>query len=255
MKLKNRWLLHRSKILQEYSNSPVCDRVLSFNDSRRYHDHVSFDPFQWLSIHDCRSPETTTYETWYSIHGPWIVDGVDLHSCFILEYMNALSHFTVDWSRFLESLLSRIMLYAWSDLSVLLVSIVSIHSWQVANHAVGNEQKKRLLCHLHPTSSAKMNNAQCSIHHLASSNISSPREVAPLSPREISASVSLLNSVWWNLRIPLCWNLYFCPKVSLPWADWVSTATSGKFSLSKLSINHSTWTTHRSAQRYKEEGF
>jgi len=63
----------------------------------------------------------------HNIHGPWIVDGVDFHSCLILNYMNitsTLSHLTIDSCRFLESLSSR------NYLPVLLVSIFLLNSSQ-----------------------------------------------------------------------------------------------------------------------------
>jgi len=90
----------------------------------------------------------------------------------------------------------------WSRrfVAVLLVSIVSLHSLQLVYHVMGNEQKKRLLFRLHLTSSTGTSNIKWPIHHLASSCISLHTEIAPLSPRKISASVSLLDSVWQNLR-------------------------------------------------------
>lgn len=87
-------------------------------------------------------------------------------------------------------------------------------------------RKKKVIMSFTPTSTG-MNNAKESIHHLASSNISSPRDVAPLSPRQISASVSLLDAVWRNLRIPLSLNLYFRSNDNFLWANWASTATPG----------------------------
>jgi len=77
----------------------------------------------------------------HNIHGPWVVDGVDFHSCLILSYMNitsTLSHFTVDLSIFLKSLSSR------NYLPVLLVSIF-VNSSQLANHVVENKQKQLVI--------------------------------------------------------------------------------------------------------------
>jgi len=59
--------------------------------------------------------------------------------CLILNYVNmnsTLSHFTVDSSRFLESLSSR------NYLPVLLVSIISLSSPQLADYVMENEQTK-----------------------------------------------------------------------------------------------------------------
>jgi len=71
-----------------------------------------------------------------------IVGGVDFHYCFILSYVNVTS--------------------ALSDLPVLLVSIVSLNSSQLANHVVENEQTKQwLVCRPHLTSSTGMNNTEC----------------------------------------------------------------------------------------------
>ena len=101
--------------------------------------------------------------------------------------------------------------------------------------------RKKWLLHLRLTSSTRMNNAECSIHHLASSCISSSREVALLLPRKRPVSVSLVDSVWRNLRDSIVLESIFSSKK--------------QFAPSKLSINRDTWTTHRSAHRYKEKGF
>jgi len=70
---------------------------------------------------------------------------------------------------------------ALSDHLILLVSIVCLAQFittsQLANHVVEDEQWLLLL-----------------YYHLASSFISSPQEVAPLSSREMSVSRSLLDS-------------------------------------------------------------
>ena len=101
--------------------------------------NVSFNPYHWSFYHTCCSTKTRMCETQYS----QIVDDVGFHSCCILNYVNitnAWSHFTVDSSRFLESLSSRIMPSTSYNLTVLLVSIVSIHSSQFDNHVVEDEQ-------------------------------------------------------------------------------------------------------------------
>ena len=75
----------------------------------------------------------------HNIYGPWIVDGVDFNSCFILNYMNITStlyHFTIDLCRFLKSLSSG------NTLSVLLVSVVLLNISQPTTHVVEDEQKK-----------------------------------------------------------------------------------------------------------------
>jgi len=110
------------------------------------------------------------------------------------------------------------------NLPILFISV------QLTTHVVNNEQKK-ISCRLHPKSSSGMNNIECSIHHLASSCISSYIEVAPLSSRKIS-SVSLLDSEWRNLRDSIV------PESIL--------SSKGQFAWSKLSINRDTWTTHKS---------
>jgi len=80
--------------------------------------------------------------------------------------------------------------------------------------------------HIHPTSSTGMNNIEFSIHHLASWRISSPREVAPLSPSKISPSVSLLDSEWRNMRDSTIMEFILSSK--------------GQFASSELSINCNT---------------
>jgi len=155
----------------------------------------------------------------HNIHGPWVVDGVDFHSCLILSYVNitsTLSHFTVDSCRFLESLSSR------SYLPVLLVSIFLLNSSQLANHAVENEQKQLVIM---SSTSNTIYWDECSIHHPASW-IPSLREVGPLSSRQISVSVSLLDPEWRNLM----------DSISLE----SIISSKGQFASSKLSINRET---------------
>jgi len=130
-----------------------------------------------------------------------------------------------------------------SDLPVLLVSIVLLDSSQLANRVVEYEQKKQWLVrhtHIHLTSSTRMNNTKCFIHHLVSSYISSLREVAPLSPREISASVSLLDSEWQNLRVSIVLESILSSK--------------GQFASSKLNISRDTWPTHKSTVIIEVQG-
>jgi len=148
------------------------------------------------------APQRTRCETQY----PWIIDGVDFHSCFILNYVNITSTF--------------------SDLSILLVSINSTHSSQLTNH-LGNEHTRKV------TMSNIIYWDEHSIHHLASLCTSSPTEVAPLSPRQISASLSLLDSEWQNLSVSIALECILLSK--------------GQFASSKLSINRDTWGTCKSA--------
>jgi len=133
----------------------------------------------------------------------------------------------LDSSRFLKSLSSRIMSCTSYYLPSLLLSTISIHSWQLAN-VVEDEQTKQYA--IHPTLSTWMNNTRHSIHHLASSCISSPREIVPLSPREISASVSLLDCEWRNMRDSIVMESILSSK--------------GQFASSKLNINCDTWARH-----------
>ena len=76
-----------------------------------------------------------------------------------------------------------------------------------------------------------------SIHHLASSCISS---IVPLSPRQISPSVSLVDSEWRNLRD--------CTMLES------ILSSKGQFASSKLSINRDTWVTHKSVVIIKIQG-
>jgi len=62
-----------------------------------------------------------------------------------MDIISALFHFTIDPSRLLGSLSSSITSCTLYDLAVLLVSSDSIHSSQLANHVVGNEQKKMVI--------------------------------------------------------------------------------------------------------------
>jgi len=108
--------------------------------------HVSFGPSQWFSTHDCCSTKTKMSETQYlqSMNRRWCT----FLFLFDLNYINiisALFQFTINSRRFFESLSSSITLCTSYDLAVLFVSIVSIHSLQLVNHVVGNEQKKVII--------------------------------------------------------------------------------------------------------------
>jgi len=70
--------------------------------------------------------------------------------------------------------------------------------------------------------------------------MSSPREVAPLSPREISVTVSLLDTEWQNLRVSIVLESILSSK--------------GQFASSKLSINRDTWAAHESAVMIEIKG-
>jgi len=74
---------------------------------------------------------------------------------------------------------------------IFLVSIFLSNSSQLANHVENEQTKQRSVCHLYPISSTGMNNSEYSIHHLASSCVSSLMEVAPPSPCKISASAPI----------------------------------------------------------------
>ena len=139
-------------------------------------------------------------------------------------WIQLVHYFTVDLCRFLESLSFR------NYFPVLLVSIFLLNSLQLANHVVGDERKQQ--CHLHLSSSTGMNSAK-SVHHLASSCISSPTKLVLLSPRKISVSLYLLDSVWRNLRDSIV------PESIL--------SSKGQFASSKLRINRDTWGTYKSA--------
>jgi len=96
-------------------------------------------------------------------------------------------------------------------------------NFQFMNHAVGNEQTKQWLVH-------NIYWDEFFIHHLASSLV----EVAPLPPRKISASLSLLDSEWRNLRDSIVMESKLSSK--------------GQFASSKLNINRDTWKIHKLAE-------
>jgi len=109
--------------------------------------------YQYIFLSMTATPQRQRFVR-HNIHGPWIIDGIDFYSSFILNYMNITIFFTIDSIRFLESLPSRTS----SDVSILLVSAFSLNSSQLANLVVEDEQtKKWSLCHLRPTLSTGMN--------------------------------------------------------------------------------------------------
>ena len=107
-----------------------------------------------------------------------------------------------------------------------LVLIFLSNSSRLANHVENEQTNQWLVCHLYPISSTGMNNSEYSIHHLASSCISSVMEIAPPSPCKISASVSLLDSIGQNMRVSIV------PESMV--------SSKGQFASSKLSINRDT---------------
>ena len=131
---------------------------------------------------------------------------------------------------------SRITSFTLSDLPILMVSTLAQF---ITTHVVENVHTKQWsVRNIHPTPSTRMNNYS-SIHHLTSLCIPS---IDPLSPHEISASVSLADSEWWNLRDSTMLESMLSSK--------------GQFASSKLSINRDTWAAHKSAVMiYKEERF
>ena len=131
---------------------------------------------------------------------------------------------------------SLMVLSSKNYLPVLLVLIISFTRWSCD----GKWTDKRLVHNIHPTSSTGLNNTNCSIRHLASSCISSLREVAPLSPREMSVSVSLLDSVWQNLRDSIVLESIL--------------SSEGQSVSSKLSINRDTWAKCKSAVTIEIQG-
>ena len=131
---------------------------------------------------------------------------------------------------------SRITSFTLSDLPILMVSTLAQF---ITTHVVENVHTKQWsVRNIHPTPSTRMNNYS-SIHHLTSLCIPS---IDPLSPHEISGSVSLVDSEWRNLRDSTVLESMLSSK--------------GQFASSKLSINRDTWTAHKSAvMMYKEERF
>jgi len=104
----------------------------------------------------------------------------------------------------------------------------------------GKWTDKMLVHNIHLTLSTGLNNTKCSICHLTSSCISLLREVTPLSPWKILVSVSLLDSVWQNLRDSIVLESIL--------------SSEGQFASSKLSINRDTWATYKSAVMIKIQG-
>ena len=179
---------------------------------------------QWFYTYDCCSAKTTMlWDTISMVHKLSVVY-ISILILYSTMWIQLVHYFTVDLCRFLESLSFR------NYFPVLLVSNFLLNSLQLSNHVVGNERKQQ--CHLHLSSSIGMNSAK-SVHHLASSCISSPTKVVILSPHKISVSLSLLDSVWRNLRDSIV------PESIL--------SSKGQFASSKLRINRDTWGTHKSA--------
>ena len=136
----------------------------------------------------------------HKIHGPRVVDGVEFHSCFILNYVNITStlyHFIADSCRFFNPLSFR------NYLPVLLVSIISLMSSQLTIHVVEDKQKKMVIM----TSTFNIIYLDDQRRMLYPSSCLfmyfSPMMVVPLSLRKISASVSLLDSGWRNLSVSI----------------------------------------------------
>ena len=119
--------------------------------------------------------------------------------------------------------------------------IISLFCWYLLSRSIHHNpiimwwkmNRQWLVRNIHPTSSTSMKNTKYSIHYLASSYISSSMVVTPVSPRGISASVSLLDSEWQNMRVSIVLESILSSK--------------GQFASSKLNINRVTWETHRFA--------
>jgi len=157
--------------------------------------HVSFNPSQWFFLLMTAVPQRTRYAR-HSIYGPWTVDGVDSHSCFILNYEYIL----------------------WSPHFIGINCLDPFITTRLSFGGKWAENNDYYVIYI-----------KYSTHHLASWSISSPRDVAPLTPREISASLSLLDCEWQNLRVSIVLE-------SILWSK-------GQFASSKLSINRDTWAT------------
>ena len=121
---------------------------------------------------------------------------------------------------------SRIMSCTLSDLLVSLASIVSLNLSQSANHGRQRDKTMSMVNIISWDQQRQMFYA------------SSPREVAPLSPREIFASVFLLDSGWPNLKV----------------SNESILSSKGQLALIKLNINCDTWATHRSAAMIEVQG-
>jgi len=134
------------------------------------------------------------------------------------------------------TVISRIASFTLSDLPVWMVStLAQFITAHVLEHVNTKQWSVR---NIHRTSSTRMKYIESS-NHLASSCIPS---IDPLSPHEISDSVSLVDSEWWNLRDSIVLESMLSSK--------------GQFASSKLSINRDTWAAHKSAvMMYKDERF
>ena len=113
---------------------------LTFEPLLVYHFfHTLFDPINGFST--IVAPERPQCMR-HTIHGSWVVNGTDFHSCFILNYVNissTLYHFIIDSGRYLKPLSFR------NHLLVLLVSIILLMSSQLITHVVENKQKKTVI--------------------------------------------------------------------------------------------------------------
>jgi len=119
---------------------------------------------------------------------PWLLFRKDIHwdVSFMVHEISMVhsSLFSTELVHYLMS--SRIKSCTLSDLSVLFPSTVSLNLSQLANHGIQTDK-------MMPTVNIISWDQQRQMFYG-----SSPREVAPLSPREIYASVSLLDSGWLN---------------------------------------------------------
>jgi len=116
--------------------------------------------------------------------------------------------------------------FVWSP-----VLMVSTLAQFITTHMMENVYTKQwLVRNIHRTSSTRMNNTESSI--LLSIILPPYPSIDPLSPHEISDSVSLVDSEWQNLRDSTALESILSSK--------------GQFASSKLSINRDTWTAHKS---------
>ena len=163
--------------------------------------HINAHFYSWLLF--CK--DIHVWDTLFMVHEMSMV-----HSSFIL---NMVVHHLMS---------SGIMSCSFSDLPVLLTSTVS----QLANH--GRQTDKTMA-----TVNIISWDQQCQMFY-----DSSPREVAPLFPREIFASVSPLDSGWPNSRV----------------SNESILSSTGQLASIKLNINCDTWATHKSAAMIEVQG-
>jgi len=127
-----------------------------------------------------------------------------VHSSFILNIISA-------WSHVIQDHVVHIVWFVGINYLALLL--------QLANH--GRQTDKTM-----STVNIISWDQQCQMFYA-----SSPREVAPLSPREMFASLSPLDSGWPNSRV----------------SNESILSSTGQLASIKLNINCDTWATHRSA--------